>query len=91
MARTNYIQNLGVLTGTARARIGEADLSAKTMSEEDRVDLMASRLLEHEWSKETKLIINVVDAETGDWTTFDRDSGLPLLLAVVASSAVPGV
>jgi NTE family protein len=45
------------------------------MSEEDRVDLMASRLPEHEWSKETKLIINVVDAENGEWTTFDRDSG----------------
>jgi NTE family protein len=76
---------------TARARIGEAALLAETMSEEDRNDLMASRLPEHEWSKETKLVINVVDAETGEWTTFDRDSGVSLLLAVTASSAVPGV
>ena len=76
---------------TARARIGEAVLSAETMSEEDRLDLMASRLPEPEWSKATKLVINVVDAETGEWTTFDRDSGVSLLLAVAASSAVPGV
>jgi NTE family protein len=76
---------------TARARIGEAALLAETMSEEDRLDLMASRLPEHEWSKNTKLVINVVDAETGEWTTFDRDSGVSLLLAVTASSAVPGV
>jgi NTE family protein len=38
-----------------------------------------------------KTQINVVDAENGELTTFDRDSGVPLLLAVVASSAVPRV
>jgi NTE family protein len=55
------------------------------------MDLMAYQLPEHEWSKETKLVTNVVDAENGEWTTFDRDSGVSLLLAVAASSAVPGV
>jgi NTE family protein len=32
-----------------------------------------------------------VDAETGEFRTFDRGSGVPLLQAVAASCAVPGV
>jgi len=76
---------------TARARIGEAALAAPTMSEEERLKMMASRLPVHEWNPEIKLIITAVDAETGEWVKFDRDSGVPLLLAVSASSAVPGI
>jgi NTE family protein len=52
---------------------------------------MASRLPVHEWNLERKLIINAVDAETGEWVKFDQNSGVPLLLAVSASSAVPGI
>lgn len=76
---------------TARARIGEAALAAPTMGEEERLEIMASRLPVHEWNLERKLIINAVDAETGEWVKFDQDSGVPLLLAVSASSAVPGI
>ena len=36
-------------------------------------------------------MITAVDAETGEFRTFDRDSGVPLLQAVAASCAVPGV
>jgi NTE family protein len=36
-------------------------------------------------------VITAVDAETGEFRTFDRDSGVPLLQAVAASCAVPGV
>ena len=32
-----------------------------------------------------------MDAHTGEFLRFDRDSGVPLLLAVAASCAVPGV
>jgi len=76
---------------TARALIGEAALAAPTMEEDERLKMMASRLPVHEWNQERKLIINAVDAETGEWVKFDQDSDVPLLLAVSASSAVPGV
>jgi NTE family protein len=76
---------------TARARIGEAALSATTMSEEERLEQTASRLPNHEWNFEKKLIINTVNALTGEWVTFDQTSNVPLLLAVAASSAVPGI
>jgi len=76
---------------TARALIGEAALAAPTMDEEERLEIMASRLPVHEWNPERKLVLNAVDAETGEWVKFDQDSGVPLLLAVSASSAVPGI
>ncbi len=76
---------------TARIRIGEAALAAKTMSEERRLELIASRLPSHDWDPESNLIINSVNAETGEWVTFDNNSNVPLLLAVAASSAVPGI
>lgn len=75
----------------ARIKIGEAALASSTMSEEDRLELLASRLPSQEWAHEPRLVINTVDAQTGEWVTFDPDSGVPLLLAVAASSAVPGV
>jgi NTE family protein len=37
------------------------------------------------------LVVTAVDADTGEFSAFDRDSGVPLLEAVAASCAVPGV
>ena len=37
------------------------------------------------------LKITAVDAESGEFATFDRTSGVPLVQAVAASCAVPGV
>lgn len=76
---------------TARIRIGEAALNAETMTEEERLELIASRLPSHDWPDNKKLVINAVDAGTGEWVKFNRDSRVPLLLAVAASSAVPGI
>jgi len=76
---------------TARAVIGEAALAAPTIDEEERLEIMASRLPVHEWNPERNLVINTVDAETGEWFKFDQNSGVPLLLAVSASSAIPGI
>lgn len=75
---------------TARARIGAAAMSAHTMSEPERLEMVAARLHAHEWP-ERALVMNAVDAETGEWVTFDSQSGVPLPLAVAASCAVPGI
>lgn len=76
---------------TARARIGAAALATKTMPEQERLDIIASRLPVKEWPHTPRLVITSVDAHTGEWVRFDRDAGVPLALAVAASCAVPGV
>lgn len=76
---------------TARAYMGKAAFNVKTMSEEEHLELIASRLPKKDWNQKIELIVNTVDAETGELVTFDNDSGVPLLNAVAASSAAPGV
>ena len=77
-----------------RRRIGTLALAAEkaglTPSEQERLDVIGARLVGTQWP-ERKLVITAVDAETGEFRTFDRDSGVPLLHAVAASCAVPGV
>jgi NTE family protein len=77
-----------------RRRIGTLALAAEkaglTPSEQERLDVIGARLIGTQWP-ERKLVITAVDAETGEFRTFDRDSGVPLLHAVAASCAVPGV
>jgi NTE family protein len=76
---------------TARARIGEAALATETMPEQERLDIIASRLPNKQWPIEQQLVIIAVNARTGEWVKFDRDAGVPLTQAVAASCAVPGV
>jgi NTE family protein len=52
--------------------------------------VIGARLAGAAWP-ERALTITAVDAETGAFRTFDRASGVPLLHAVAASCAVPGV
>jgi NTE family protein len=77
-----------------RRRVGALALAAEkagaTPSEEERLDVIGSRLLSTEWP-EQRLLVTAVDAHTGEFRTFDRDSGVPLVKAVAASCAVPGV
>jgi len=73
-----------------RSRIGRMALRARTVPEQDRIDVIESRLPVKEWPDRT-LRITAVDAETGEFRVFDRDSGVPLVSAVAASCAVPGV
>jgi len=73
-----------------RSRIGRMALRARTVPEQDRIDVIESRLPVKEWP-DRRLRITAVDAETGEFRAFDRDSGVPLVLAVAASCAVPGV
>ncbi|HEY0753476.1 MAG TPA: patatin-like phospholipase family protein [Ktedonobacteraceae bacterium] len=76
---------------TARARVGEAALQASTISEQERLEIITDRLPSQEWSDKQQLVVTAVDAQTGEWVTFHRDSGVPLALAVAASCALPGV
>ena len=77
-----------------RRRVGTIALAAEkaglTPSEQERLDVIGSRLVSTTWP-DRPLILTAVDAETGEFRTFDRDSGVPLLSAVAASCAVPGV
>jgi NTE family protein len=52
--------------------------------------MVAARLPRSEWP-ERPMIIVAVDAHTGELAAFDRDSGVDLVDAVTASSALPGL
>jgi NTE family protein len=77
-----------------RRRIGalalQAEAAGLTPTEQERLDVIGSRLVSAEWP-ERRLVVTAVDAVTGEFRTFDRDSGVPLVQAVAASCAVPGV
>ncbi|HXC39599.1 MAG TPA: patatin-like phospholipase family protein [Burkholderiales bacterium] len=74
----------------ARRRLGQLGLEAQTIPEAERRAVIASRLPVHEWP-ERPLKLTAVEAQTGDWVAFDKDSGVSLVDAVAASCAVPGV
>ncbi len=72
----------------ARRRLGNLALTAETVPESARRAVIESRLPVHEWPRQ-RLLITAVDAETGEPRIFDADSGVTLVDAVTASSAVP--
>ncbi|MEV7353023.1 patatin-like phospholipase family protein [Micromonospora chalcea] len=74
----------------ARARIGAMALSARTPSEQSRRAVIAARLPSSDWPA-ARLLVTAVDAASGEFVVFDADSGVPLVDAVGASCAVPGV
>jgi NTE family protein len=73
-----------------RARIGKIAAGADTVPEAERIGVIESRLPVREWP-DRALRITAVEVETGEFRAFDRDAGVPLVLAVAASCAVPGV
>ena len=56
----------------------------------ERRALVAARLPGHEWP-ERPMIVVAVNAHTGELAAFDRDSGVDLVDAVTASTALPGM
>ncbi len=52
--------------------------------------MVAARLPRPEWP-DRPMIVVAVDAHTGELATFDRDSGVDLVDAVTASTALPGM
>jgi len=77
-----------------RRRVGALALAAQqaglTPTEQERLDVIGSRLVSRAWP-DRDLRITTVDAQTGEFRVLDRTSGVPLLQAVAASCAVPGV
>lgn len=71
-------------------KLGAYALGASTESEEQRRAVLAGRLRFDAWP-ERALALTAVDALTGELRVFDKDSGVPVLDAVGASCAVPGV
>ena len=70
--------------------MGRLALGARTVSEADRSAVIASRLPSHEWP-ERPVKVTAVNARTGAFRVFERDDDVPLVDAVAASCAVPGV
>ncbi|BAW10091.1 patatin [Nocardia seriolae] len=84
------IEELPVDSVERRRRIGALALSAESVPEAERRAVIESRLPVHEWpARELRIV--AVDAETGELRVFDKDSGVGLVDAVTASSAVPMV
>jgi NTE family protein len=73
-----------------RARIGRFARRARTGPAAERVAVIGRRLPVREWPRRD-LRIATVDAHTGERVVLDRHSGAPLVEAVAASCAVPGV
>ena len=72
-----------------RARCAYA-LSVDTVAEADRKAVIAARLPSHDWPAHAVKLV-AVDCADGTMRLFDRASGVGLVDAVTASSAVPGV
>ena len=73
-----------------RRQAGKLALGADTPSEPARRALVAGRLAGLGWPERPVAIV-AVDATTGERRVFDAHSGVDLVDAVAASSAVPGV
>jgi NTE family protein len=68
----------------------ESDSALGPAAAGQRRAIVASRLPRPEWS-DMPMIVVAVDAQTGELAAFDRDSGVELVDAVTASTALPGL
>lgn len=80
----------GTTDDATRRLIGELALGADTVSPDERRAVIEWRLPSHTWPGK-RLMVTAVDAATGAFTVWDAASGVPLVDAVAASCAVPGV
>lgn len=74
----------------ARRRVGRLALDAPTGTEQARLAAMGVLISAREWPQR-RLLITAVDVQTGELKVFGRADGAPLLSAVTASTAMPGV
>ena len=75
---------------TVLRRFGALALQARVGSQDTRRNMIRAALPMQTWP-ERRLLIVAVDVESGERRTFDHSSGVDLVDAVAASSAVPGI
>ena len=80
----------GTTSNEQRIRIGELALNANTVDEPTRRAVIEKRLPSHDWPT-TPLILTAIDALTGEFVTWTKDSDVSLVDAVTSSCAVPSV
>jgi NTE family protein len=73
----------------ARRRLGALALAADTCAEQDFLAATAHRLPADGWSD--RLVLTAVDAGSGELAAFRAGDGVPLVAALAASRAVPGL
>jgi NTE family protein len=72
-----------------RRRLGELAREADTIPEDEFLASFGSQLGEAAWPE--GFVCTAVDAHDGSFLAFDAGAGVPLLRAVAASCAVPGI
>lgn len=80
----------GTETDAQRQEIGRLSLTASTVSEDTRRRVIEWRLPAHDWPS-TQLLLTAINATTGEFVTWDKNSGISLVDAVASSCAVPTV
>jgi len=71
-----------------RQRIGRLSTKAHTPGGDERIEVIRSRIDVTDWP-DRELLITSVDTDSGEFVTFDKNSGVDLVDAVAASCAVP--
>ena len=71
-----------------RSRIGAMSMRAHPPGGAERIEVIRSRIGVETWG-ESELKVTAVEAETGKFVAFDKDSGVDIVHAVAASCAVP--
>ncbi|GIF31570.1 patatin [Actinoplanes utahensis] len=90
MAAMAVLADPSVPAQQARAQVGAMALAASTADEERYLARMRSLLPVGDWPSSALRVV-VVDTADGRDVVLDADSGAPLLHAVAASCAVPGL
>ncbi|MFZ9444472.1 MAG: patatin-like phospholipase family protein [Ilumatobacteraceae bacterium] len=80
----------GTSSDQQRREIGRLALGARTVDEATRRRVIEHRLAGIDWPT-TELVVTAIDAESGEFVTWTRTSGVSLIDAVASSCAVPGV
>ncbi|MFJ2863876.1 patatin-like phospholipase family protein [Kitasatospora sp. NPDC087314] len=76
--------------GEARHRVGRLALDSTGPEADEALIAGRAALIGADVWPQRRLLITAVDAATGEPVVWDRDSGVPLVHAVAASSAFPG-